>query len=857
MSGPGPIVVKPSGSITAPSALAPSLSTALSQVLSRVALPDVILFPSLKAVAVANGYDFQYHLLDGAQYLTGPIGPYTAPTVTPTAVRATSVLTITTNPNVNDIIFIQGSSGVITLVFDTTVYVATSTSIVVKIGAAISDTITNIQKAFNGTGTNGTEYYDGASVGYYGSYRSTYWSSVQNIEISAVNTGAGTATFQRTVYGTIGNNASYPYVFVGGARMAFGGTFAGGTAGTGTDPGPGTFDYAYARVRKADSAITAVSTTATLDTGANSNVTVSAFQTPPTRDGVDFTRVYRTTDVGSELLPVIDGSSPLVDTLSDVVLDRDGQIPYDANITRDYAAGYPDRYRYHCTHLGCVFGIGAIPSAKQNTGTASVTKWDYTAANALTAMSVTLSAGTPTALWIGRTFRVTADEIRYGIVEVDATTRVITLNTPYIGATNATAAYEVLDERDPNTITHSEPLLINNRPFEDTIDGVTSEDPRGGTGIRSMWGSLVAFTQTGAFQIRGDTTSGFTIPGRMEGTGAFCQRAIVQIVGSAADSGSLLWIGANGVFGWNGAGYPTNISNPAAQSADEVRGIEQTIRRINPLASDGIVSNYNPSLKVARWAVPVDGSMWNNLIIQYSLQTKAFTFLGCDGITAFDTIAGPSGYVTVAGDMYRQFWQMDTGYSDGAYGFETVQTATAYATATNKVTVSGTPFPTTSGGLIGVPVLSIGVDGVIERNTVAANTSSTLTFVAPFTTAPNVGGQIVVGGIFWRMKTTEFSLGAADIRKTVSSLFLGFTPATSGQIWVAVSVDGEDPLCFALQDGGLDYVDMTAETGAKYLEMRRGPGRTMRIELFAVAPGFDLSVSSLAWTVRSREEAPR
>ena len=632
--------------------------------------------------------------------------------------------------------------------------------------------------------------------------------------------------------------------------------WANGTAGTGTSPGPGTFDYTYARVRKADSAITSVSTSTTIDMGTNSNVTVSAFQTPPTRDGIDFTRVYRTTDVGSEYLPVIDGSSPLVDTLSDAVLDRDGQVPYDPNIVRDYAAGYPDRYRYHCTHLGCVFGIGAIPAAKQNSGTASVTKWDYTAANALTSMAVTLSAGTPTDAWIGRTFRVTGDETRYGIVEVDATTRVVTLNTPYLGATNATAAYEVLDERDPNTITHSEPLLINNRPFEDTIDGVTSSDPRGGTGLRSMWGSLVAFTQTGAFQIRGDTTSGFTLPGRMEGTGAFCQRAIVEIVGSGADSGSLLWIGANGVFGWNGAGYPTNLSNPPVQG-DDVRGIEQTIRRINPLATDGIVSNYNPSIKVVRWAVPVDGSMWNNLIIQYSLQTRAFTFVGCDGITAFDTIAGPSGYVTVAGDMYRQFWQMDTGYSDGAYGFETVQTATAYSSSTNKVTVSGTPFPTTNGGLIGVPVLSIGVDGVVERNTVAANTSSTLTFVSPFTTAPNVGGQIVVGGIFWRMRTTEFSLGAADIRKTVSSLFLGFSTVSSGQIWVAVSVDGEDPLCFALQDGGLDYVDLTSATGAKYLEMRRGPGRTMRIELFAVAPGFDLNVSSLAWTVRSREEAPR
>ena len=76
---------------------------------------------------------------------------------------------------------------------------------------------------------------------------------------------------------------------------------------------------------------------------------------------MDLTRLFRTTDVGSEFLTVKDSSSdPITDDVSDTVLDRDGQIPYDANIVRDYTAGYPTFARYHCQHIGCLFRIGAL-----------------------------------------------------------------------------------------------------------------------------------------------------------------------------------------------------------------------------------------------------------------------------------------------------------------------------------------------------------------------------------------------------------------------------------------------------------------------------------------------------------------
>lgn len=160
MSGPGPIVVKPSGSITAPSVLSPSVATALTKVLSRVALPDVILFPSLKAVAVANGYDFQYHLLDGAQYLTGPIGPYTAPTIASSAVNASYTFSATAIADGDEIRVGVSAPVYDTIYFKTTLNTSLGVAQVKRTGTLATD-VTNLYKFLNGTGTNGSEYYDG------------------------------------------------------------------------------------------------------------------------------------------------------------------------------------------------------------------------------------------------------------------------------------------------------------------------------------------------------------------------------------------------------------------------------------------------------------------------------------------------------------------------------------------------------------------------------------------------------------------------------------------------------------------------------------------------------------------------
>lgn len=855
MTGPGTITVTATGSLTAPSSLTPTVASKLTAILSRIGSVDVIPLPASRMILLANGVDFQYHLLDGAQYLNGPLAPYTAPTVVSTAVQASSTLTATAFAN-ND----QIRVGVAALTYDsiyfkTTLDTTLGTCQVLRTGT-MADDLTRLYKLINGTGVHGTDYYDGYQIANNGFFSQSFWRSSHGVVASSLNTGAGTMVISSVAGGTVGN--AYRSTVVTGAGLSFSASpfMSGGTAGSGTAPGPGTFEYGYTRVRKADEAETGMSNVTEMTTDASANVTVSAYQAADSRDGIDLYRIYRTTDAGDSKYPVDDdASSPYTDSMSDDTLTRDGNDPYDPSIVRSYAAGYPTRYRHHTMHLGSVFGSGAYLHAKHNTGTASVTKWDGT--NDATAMAVTLSAGFPKTAWIGRTFRATANDTRYGIVGVNESTKVLTLNRPYENATDGTAAYEVTDERDPNAIYYTEPLLPNNWPYENSIEGVTSDDTRGNMGLRSMWGALISWTRTGAFRIQGDQSGGFTIPERNEGCGAYGSHSILKITGSSGDSGSLIWLGPGGIFGWDGGGPPMCISSPPS-NGDEVNGIEATTQRINPLAVDGIVANYNPTTKIARWFVPVDGSLFNNFVINYSLQTRCFTFGACDGVTAVDCVVGSNGgYVTIAGQMDGSLWQMDAGYSDGAYGFECVQSVSSYDSTTNTASVSGTPFPTASGGLSGVHVLLVSATGVVQHATIASNTSSALKFMVPPDTAPAVGTQMIVGGIFWRMKSSKFNLGMPEIRKTLSSMIVQFATTTAGQLWVAFSVNNSDPSCFVLMDGTTDYVDLTVAKGVKYCEANRGPGMVLQVDLFALAPGFDMEIGALEATIKTRDEVKR
>jgi hypothetical protein len=861
--GIGVITVDTTGAITAPSSLSPAVSAALTTVYSGIGGGSAILFPSLKAVAVCNGVDFQYHYRDAAQYTTGPLAPYTAPTVASTAVRATRVLTFTdavapytaaaANPSNGDIIQIgapgQVFNGAITFkaTLDPTLYQDQ-----VLIGADVDATISNLTKFLNNTGTQGSEYFSARAANGLIPTGTTGWADYNGIEVStstAFNTGTGiaTITFRAIAAGTVGN--TYLSVVVIGATMTFpGANFTGGTAGSGTAPAAGTYQYAYAYQRSGDFAGTAVSNKTTLEVLTNANVTVSAYDTPPTRDAMTSYRIFRTTTDGSQLFQDVDTvSSPATDDQTDAEIQGDFREVYDETITRPYGAGYPTRYRAHAMFKGSVFGVGAVIAAEQTQGTATVVADSRT---------VTMSSLYCTTRLIGRTFSITSSEAtkqdKYVIVDASESAGTITLNRPYEGA-GATTTYSILDDRNPYAVYYCEPELLNNWPATYSIEGIVGKDGVGCTAIRAFSDRLVVWTRTGTWLILGSIDSGFRFVPLGQGNGCWGPDAVIEA------GGVLLWWGPDGIFWWAGAGEPQELSNPDWDGQDVPLGILATVSAVNAEAAAGIVSAYNPTTNKVMWWAPVDGSLWNNKVVVLNMQTKGFSFASCDAVTAAAVIPGPNGTsITITGDAYARLWQQDHGYSDGAYGFETVHALTGYTASTGVMTVTGTPFPTSSGGLVGVPVYTISATtGALQRRTVVANTSSTLTPDSPFDTAPAVSDQIVVGGIPFRVQTSKFSLDAPEVRKTVSSMTVQFEPTTDGQLWCAAGINENDPSVHINQTGVADYADLTDAKGRKVFEMRKGAGQTIQMELFAIAPGFDLSVIGYVPTIRVRQEVPR
>lgn len=862
----GLINVESPGSLTEPTKLSPVAASALSSVFSGWGFYDVISYPSLKAIAVCNGVDFQYHYKDAAQYLTGPLAPYTAPTLASTAVRATVVLTFTGASNAaaapanNDIIQI-GKPGVTpgngAISFKTTLDTSLTTDQVL-IGANADATISNLTKFINGTGTNGTEYWSGRrALGVIDTADLTNgWGPINDVSVSTSqaygvpSATTATITFRAKTYGSGGNSYLSVEVVDSGAVMSFASVlFTGGTAGTGTAPSAGTRTYGYAHYRDGDFAQTAISETAVLTTSTNCNATADVLDVAKTRDGMSRWRLFRTTDDSAEFYRTEDATSdPVTDDNNDTTIAVAGNVTYDETVVRPYGSGYPVRYRYHTLHKGVVCGIGARPEAKLSPTGAVAALGDRT-------VTLSGSARRVTTRCINRTFKFDADVDSYIINDVDEAAGTIQLNEPYAGtvAGAGNSAATIIDERNPFELFRNEPLLLNNWPPAYSDEGVQSDDPTGGTGLHSTAaGTLAVFTMTGVWELVGEPQTGFFISPRGDGAGAYCNQAVVAI------DGRLFWLGPDGVSTWAGSGSVDDMSSPDTGPDGQVRGIAGTLDRITPEAVAGIVANYNPTLDVIRWFVPVDGSPFNNFVIVLDLKTRAFTFDECDGISAVRTVTGPDGsYVTVAGDIYGRLWQLDNGYSDGAWGFDPVQAVSSYSAAASTVTVSGTPLPTTSGGLVGVPVFAIAAaTGAVQRRTVVSNTSSVATLDGPFDTALTAADQLIFGGIYFHGKTARFSMEAPDLPKTVSSATVQFITSTAGQLWFGASVDDASPSVHTNLDGTVDFADLTSTTGSKWFDLRKGPGKSCQIEFMALAPGFDVTVIGYLLAIHVRDEVP-
>lgn len=848
MSGPGPFTVStPVAAPTAPTSLPFVVGSAItpSFVWRDHGRWDALVYPGLKAVCFANGMDFQYHVLDGVAYLTGPKAPKNAPTLVSTAVRATATWVTGTDVGHsdlanNDTMSIRGKVAILTVKFVTTLTPGAAVH-EVKRGTSLATTISNFTKMINGTGTDGVEYTLPTLFG--SKLPNDYWYEFQRIEVTGTATdtpssGQNTTTLRARDYGTGGNSYALTEGTDSGVSWSVT-TFAGGTAGTGTAPASGTYRGAYANFRSPDGAQSARSPEATVTQDGNFNLTFSGYDTPATRDAIDFFRIFRTTVSGSQFYRVAeDASSPYTDSSSDDTLRATLFSLYgDDTSYRLYQHGYPERYRVHAFFKGCVFGAGADLAAQYSLETASVT---------VGSDSVTLAVGArPKTDWIGRIFQVAADAGEYRILEVVESTRVLTLERNYEGATNATASYTVTDKRNPCEILWSEPQFLNNWPVDNSEEGVQTSDPHGIVGLVATEDSLLAFTRTNVGRVTGEPEAGFSYRPAYEGMGLFNQSCALKT------SGAVYWLGPDGAFGVGATGEPKSISEPEGGPT----GIAGTLARINTAAANTIVGNYNPSLKVLRWWVPLDGSPYNTHVLCYSLQTGAWTTDECGPVTAAANVDYQGVTYTLIGDVFGTIWQADLGVVDGAFGFIPVQALSTYTASTRAFACSGTPaFPTTSGGLRGCPFYVKSPTGIIERFIVASNTSSALTATAPATLfTPTAADQVIVGDIFVDTLTCRTDFGIPESDKTAESVTIGFTP-DAGQLWAAAGVDSADPSFFLLRSSGLaDAVDLSSSDGKKQIVVRRGKGSRVQLRICGFAPDSEVEIIDTAFVVRMRD----
>lgn len=839
MAGPGAITVASAASVTSPSSINLTIGTAASNVTTPrgYGVFDTVYLPSIGATLHLNGIGLNWHSIDNTNYTTGILGVALANVATPTAAKATSVITFTaaTNPQDGDYYYVwnNNGNGFVLFKFKTTLpttYDAyNSHACYIKLGAGgtgaqnLASTISNIQTFVLGTGTSGTTYF-------WGDATTTAAQALSDNQFTVSATTANTLTYQATIYGTAANSWQSVEVLDTGGTWAIA-AWSGGTNGTGTAPASGTYKYRYSRVRNADQAISYASPQVSATQSADGNINLTSFVAAPTRDAVDFYRWDRTTNGGSVFYRGADVAvgtgEPFVDSYSDATITGAFAVKYDDRIYRPYTDGYPVKCKVGTLYKGRVFMGGASLATKKSAGTVTATNASYTV-TFTTPAHITVD-------WIGRTFKVSTDVQTYQIVDVSESGKTATLNLPYNGTGGSGLTYSVVDDRNPLLVYYSEPLLPNNYPSANSILGISSQDPSGISGMKAAWDSLVVWTQTSVHRIIGDTGSGFRALPVGDGMGAFCNQTIVNV------EGILYWLGKDGIYRWGGSGDPQSISNPEGNENPQ-KGIKRTIDRLNVAQRDMMFANYNPSEQLIRWWVALDGSTTNRDVIVYDLQTGEFSMDTADDATCAATVVDTNtSYRTLVGNNQGGIFQLDVAAnSDGVFGIDRVQSVSSYATATNKITLVNSVLPTTNGGIVGCPIIVISAaDGSRQRATCSANTSSVITLSGPIT-APTAGDQVIVGGIEWRIRTGRWDLEQAFVQRGLPAITTTCAPST-GQIWCAAGKDNDEPTVYSPGTvrgfSSADVFDTSLASGYKLWWHRKGKCRRLCVEFFGFTLG--------------------
>lgn len=846
MSDFGAISLASLGSVAQPTSIVLSTPTAVSTPsgsdFARWGEYQAIPLPQANAVIFLHGTEAPRYSREGLSYRLGLLAPDDGLTAASTGVKAFRTLTATAFADGDQINLGLNVPSFKEIYFKTTLDTSLGVAQVKRTGTLATD-ITNFYKFIQGTGTNGSEYYDGFQISQRGYYDPDFWHTSHGVEATSLNTGAGTVVVQAYTSGPAGNSlASFVAV---GAGLSFGGgvtLLSGGAVGSGTAPSAGDYDYKVAALRSGDMALSAANPTlVAMNQDGNYNVTLASAPAFVTRDATDNNRFLRTLVGAVQLFKVKDSTSTgITDDVSDETLGNTlFRYEYRDDLQRPRISGYPVVHPYGAMWRGRLWATGARKWADYAKGTVSVTQ---------DSASVTFSS---TAFvkedWIGRYIRIAGKTIDYLIIDVSASANTAVLGRKYVDSTDGTATYALTDLRDPSALDFSEPQAlntsVNNWPVVNNLTGVQAKTIVGSTGVAvDGRGNLAVFTMTGVWRVSG-SPGAFAIQNIGEGMGCFSGQS-VQMAG-----GLLYWLGPDGVWVWSGEGDPVCLSKPDGQ---EEAGIQGTIDTINGDEAPIICSNYNPSVHRIRWWIPVDGSMSNNRCLRLDLQSREFALHTAADVTCAWTMPGPNGtQVTCVGDLYGHIFQLDCGYSDGAYGFEPKQTYSAWSASTRTFTVTGTALPTSGDGLSGVPAAVVRPStGAYEMVTVESNTSSVVVLRSPMTVlTPTTGDLIVFGAIVVDMLSGKVHDNHPEVPKWLEAMTLNHeVESVATEVFVGACADNDDPSIFPSGD----YANMTESDGEHHFWLRTPRGRSVQFRILAFARGHRVRMRGYTLSIRSQ-----
>lgn len=803
MAGIGAITLSSAGAVTAPTTEPFEVGTVDTQRVNKHALCSSVTVQFAKedsgraatGVLWANGVDPLRHYVD-AVLGTGLLAPSTAPTVAAGASASTRLDTDDGGAYVianGDQVKLVNSS-VINQRFFYVNFVTTFTggsNAEALIDGSTANALANLKKLINQSGVDGVDYVTTSSLLPNYLTAGTLTSTDLTITAKALGTGGNG-------YACIWSGGAGPRFEVEGSNTAQT-VFSGGTDASGTAPEAGKHTYARQYVREDDNAISGASPTATVTTLSAQNVAISAM-TASADTSVDYNRWIRSTVGGARLYrgnEVAAATTTDTDAVADATLTAFGASAYDERRYRSYRAGMPPKGRYLAIYRGKVFTGGAVLAANYTAGTASV--------NSL-ATAVTVTGGYPRLDWVGRTVQFTTPET-YSIMSVSESAGTFEIDRALEGGSNLSAvAYTVRDLRDPYEVFWSETGLPNQWPVQNSLKGVTSADGRGITGLYAAFESLIIFTRQSIWRLTGVDNNSFAIQRVSDKCGCVSGHTVVM------DGARMYWLGSDGVYGWAGEGEPHNLSSPS--SADGmVRGIDGTIGRLSLTYAHRAVARYDEDDREIHFCLPLDGEQENRYDLVLDLQTGAFALDPREDITCLARFQGSSGDdAHVSGTAHGFVWQDEISNSDGAFGFEPVQTITASTVRTT--TVASTPLPTT---LAGQPVWFVSADGTLTRNQVASSTTSVTTYMR-FMTAPATSTQMVYGGIPMVLQTGRFDLGDRRKKKRLASVWVAFSTLDDGEGFFYSAYGQND---FAIPTKGHTSLDFTSTKGRREFLVRK------------------------------------